>query len=72
MLEWDIFHFLVLNYEIARICSGGVVGGLAGGSAIGIPPVIHFGTQEQKQKWLPGIFTGDVSFCLGATEPTGI
>ncbi|KAH6889855.1 acyl-CoA dehydrogenase domain-containing protein [Thelonectria olida] len=54
--EWDVFHFFVLNYEIARIRSGGVVGGLAGGSAIGIPPVIHFGTQE------------DASFCLGGSD----
>ncbi|BDD54657.1 hypothetical protein MAP00_000258 [Monascus purpureus] len=69
-IEWDIFHFIVLNYELAKI-HGGVGGALGGSSVIGAPPIIHFGTEEQKQKWLPGILTGELSFCLGATEPTG-
>ncbi|KAJ5239859.1 hypothetical protein N7468_004478 [Penicillium chermesinum] len=68
--QWDIFHFIVLSYEMART-HGGVSGGLGGSSVIGAPPIVHFGTEEQKQKWLPGILTGDLSFCLGATEPTG-
>lgn len=69
-IEWDIFHFIVLNYELAKI-HGGVGGALGGSSVIGAPPIIHFGAEEQKQKWLPGILTGELSFCLGATEPTG-
>jgi len=69
--EWDIFHFIILYYELNRIASGGVIGGLGGGIAIGIPPVLNHGTEEQKRKWLPGIFSGELSFCLGATEPSG-
>jgi len=42
---------------------------LAGASVIGIPPVIHHGTSEQKRKWLPGLFGWETSFCLGITEP---
>jgi alkylation response protein AidB-like acyl-CoA dehydrogenase len=30
-----------------------------------------YGTEEQKNTWLPGVFSGETSFCLGATEPTG-
>jgi acyl-CoA dehydrogenase-like protein len=45
--------------------------GLTESVAIGIPPVINHGTKEQKDKWLPGIFACETSFCLGATEPTG-
>ncbi len=55
---------------MSRVC-GGVMGAVGGSSIIGSPPVVHFGTEEQKVKWLPGIFTGETSFCLGATEPTG-
>ncbi|OGE54957.1 hypothetical protein PENARI_c005G07621 [Penicillium arizonense] len=68
--EWDIFHFIVLKAEMAKIY-GGVPTGLSGSSAIGAPPIVHFGTETQKEKWLPGILTGEVSFCLAATEPTG-
>jgi alkylation response protein AidB-like acyl-CoA dehydrogenase len=69
--EWDVFHSVIMSYEINRIGYGGVTVGLAGGSAIGVPPVIKHGTEEQKRRWLPGLFTGDVNFCLGATEPSG-
>ena len=38
---------------------------------IGSPPIINHGTGEQKQKWLPGLFDFEMSFCLGITEPSG-
>ena len=59
-----------MNDEKARIDTGTQTG-LSTASAIGLPPVINHGTEEQKQRWLPGIFKGETSFCLGATEPTG-
>lgn len=69
-LEWDPFHHLILQDEKARVESG-VLTALSSASAIGIPPIIAFGSEDQKKAWLPGIFTGEVSFCLGATEPSG-
>jgi alkylation response protein AidB-like acyl-CoA dehydrogenase len=69
--DWDMFHTLIKTHETSRIGYAGVTVGLSGGTAIGLPPVLHHGTKEQKQKWLPGIFSGDISFCLGATEPSG-
>lgn len=68
--QLDPFHMLVQTDETSRV-EGGVTSGLGGGSVIGIPPVIHWGTHEQKQKWLPGLFTYETSFCLGITEPSG-
>lgn len=68
--EMDVFHLLVSTDEGSRI-EGGVGIALAGGSVIGVPPIIHHGTEEQKQKWLPGLFSWDTSFCLGITEPSG-
>ena len=44
---------------------------MSGGSIIGVPPIVHYGTEEQKKKWLPGLFTWETSFCLGITEPSG-
>ncbi len=31
--------------------------------------VLQFGTEEQKQRWLPGICSGDLLACFGLTEP---
>lgn len=71
IVEWDIFHSIVLTHEGTRIGYTGVLIGLLGGTSIGLPPVIKYGTEEQKRRWLPGISTGETSFCLGATEPSG-
>ena len=68
--EMDVFHLLVSTDESSRI-EGGVGIALGGGSVIGVPPVVHHGTEEQKRKWLPGLFTWETSFCLGITEPSG-
>ncbi|EMD92456.1 hypothetical protein COCC4DRAFT_189651 [Bipolaris maydis ATCC 48331] len=68
--ELDAFHLLIMNDEASRI-EGGVATALAGASVIGVPPVVHFGTEEQKRRWLPGLFTWETSFCLGVTEPGG-
>lgn len=49
-----------------------MIWGLGGGNGIGVPPVVRFGTEEQKRNWLPGVADGSVRFCLGITEPDGI
>lgn len=68
--DLDPFHLMVMSDESNRI-EGGVMISLAGASVIGAPPIINHGTHEQKQRWLPGLFTWDTSFCLGITEPSG-
>ena len=68
--ELDAFHFLIVSDEMSRI-EGGVGIALAGASSIGAPPIVNFGTEAQKQKWLPGLFARKTSFSLGVTEPSG-
>lgn len=46
--------------------------GLAGGNGIGVPPIVNFGTEEQKARFLPGVAAGKIVFCLGITEPDGL
>lgn len=65
----DVFHELILMDEMARIPSG-VPLALAGASNVGAPPIFAAGTEEQKRRWLPGLFTWETSFCLAITEPT--
>ena len=31
--------------------------------------ILRFGTEEQKQRYLPGIIAGETSFCIGMSEP---
>ena len=33
------------------------------------PLILKVGTAEQKQRYLPGITSGDISFCIGMSEP---
>jgi alkylation response protein AidB-like acyl-CoA dehydrogenase len=67
----DIFHRIILTDEASRV-EGGVQVALSGGAnVIGLPPIINHGTEAQKRRWLPGLFTGETNFCLGITEPSG-
>lgn len=38
-------------------------------SALVMYPIHAYGTEEQKQKWLPGMATGEKIGCFGLTEP---
>ena len=68
MEELDVFHLLVSTDEGSRV-NGGVMTSFSGASVIGAPPILHHGNEEQKRKWLPGLFDWSTSFSLGITEP---
>lgn len=38
-------------------------------SALVMYPIYSFGSEEQKQRWLPGMATGELLGCFGLTEP---
>ncbi|TVY58154.1 Acyl-CoA dehydrogenase apdG [Lachnellula cervina] len=67
--EWDSWHTLILTDEMSRVVR-------LQWSSMGTwgwkryrPPIVNFGTQEQKDKFLPGVANGTIRFCLGITEP---
>lgn len=35
----------------------------------GLHSIVKHGTEEQKQRWLPGVISGDIRACFGVTEP---
>jgi hypothetical protein len=43
--EWDAFHELIIIDELARCGAGGILWGIQGGLAIGLPPILNFGSQ---------------------------
>jgi len=69
--EWDLFHDMIVVDELSRVGYIGVLWSLTGGNAIGVPPIINFGTREQKEQLIPPVLRGHVRGCLGITEPDG-
>ncbi|WP_329407836.1 acyl-CoA dehydrogenase family protein [Nocardia vinacea] len=35
------------------------------------PYIVQLGTEEQKQRWLPGVASGEILLAIGMTEPSG-
>ncbi|MSY86108.1 MAG: acyl-CoA dehydrogenase, partial [Actinobacteria bacterium] len=35
------------------------------------PYIVAMGTEEQKQRWLPGVASGEILLAIGMTEPSG-
>jgi alkylation response protein AidB-like acyl-CoA dehydrogenase len=65
----DYYTALVLAEEIVHAHCGGLAMGVAVHTDMVMPPILAFGTEEQKQEWVvPGI-RGEKIFCLGITEP---
>ena len=38
---------------------------------IAVPYIVDLGTEEQKQRWLPGVVSGEILLGIGMTEPSG-
>jgi alkylation response protein AidB-like acyl-CoA dehydrogenase len=60
---------LVLAEELVRARSGGMAMGVAVHTDMTIPPILAFGTEEQKQEWVVPAIAGTKILCLGITEP---
>nr|WP_116364911.1 acyl-CoA dehydrogenase family protein [Parahaliea mediterranea] len=62
------FSFAVVDV-MSRRGYGGFVGGLQVHNDIIPPYLLHFGSEEQKQAWLPRLCSGEVVAAIGMTEP---
>jgi alkylation response protein AidB-like acyl-CoA dehydrogenase len=60
---------LVLAEEIVHARSGGLAMGIAVHTDMAMPPILAFGTEEQKQQWVVPAIKGEKILCLGITEP---
>jgi len=65
----DYFSSLVLAEEIVHAKSGGLAMGVAVHTDMAMPPILAFGTEEQKQEWVVPAIRGEKILCLGITEP---
>ena len=60
------FEFCLAVEEISKVCGG--VGVTFAASALGAVPILLFGTEEQKKKYLPDIAAGQKLAAFGLTE----
>jgi alkylation response protein AidB-like acyl-CoA dehydrogenase len=65
----DYYTSLVLSEEMVHAHCGGLAMGLAVHTDMAMPPILAFGTEEQKQQWVVPAIKGEKILCLGITEP---
>src|ERR1700689_1078509 len=65
----DYFSAMVLGEAIAHANCGGLAMGVAVQTDMAMPPILAFGTEEQKQEWAVPAIKGEKILCLGITEP---
>ncbi len=67
-IDMDTLAYVIAVEELARIDSSQAAT-LAAHISLGIGPIMNYGTEEQKQKYLPMLSTGDALWAFGLTEP---
>jgi alkylation response protein AidB-like acyl-CoA dehydrogenase len=65
----DYFSAMVLAEAISNANCGGLAMGIAVQTDMAMPPILAFGTEEQKQQWAVPAIKGEKILCLGITEP---
>lgn len=61
-------EYCIAVEELARV-DGSHAATVAAGVSLGIAPILYFGTEEQRQQWLPDLAAGKTLFAFGLTEP---
>ncbi|WP_019182386.1 acyl-CoA dehydrogenase family protein [Microbacterium yannicii] len=59
----------IVNEEVIGAGAGSLAGAFGIQDDLAVPYIVHMGTQAQKEKWLPGMATGEVLGALAMTEP---
>src|SRR5947208_11908512 len=65
----DYFSAMVLGEAIGAANCGGLAMGVAVQTDMAMPPILAFGTEEQKREWVVPAIRGEKILCLGITEP---
>ncbi len=60
--------YIIAVEEIARVDASHAAT-IAAGNSLGIGPLYYFGTEKQRQEWLPKLCTGGMLAAFGLTEP---
>ena len=67
--EMDFISYILAIHEISKVSATiGVI--LAVHTSVGTNPILYFGTEEQKQKYLPKLAAGEYLGAFALTEPS--
>jgi alkylation response protein AidB-like acyl-CoA dehydrogenase len=66
-LELDMVSFALVFEEISKAWMG--IAGIIGSHSLSCRMIATHGTEEQKQRWLPKLASGDLRTGIGLTEP---
>src|SRR6476469_8760445 len=65
----DLLSYMIAIYEMAKVdASHGIT--ISAHTTLGTSPIVNFGTQTQKNRYVPLLATGQVLGGFGLTEPT--
>lgn len=64
----DFVSYCLALEEIARADASLAIT-LEAAVSLGISPIAHFGTEAQRERWLPSLLAGDRLWAFGLTEP---
>ena len=65
----DFISELILCEELYYGANGGLAMGIGVQTDMALPPILAFGTEEQKGNWAAGAIAGTKILCLGISEP---
>ena len=65
-ISGKVVDLSIVMEELSRVCGG--IALAFGGSGLGMDPILYSGTEEQKQKWLPLIASGEKLAAFALTE----
>lgn len=65
----DTLSYIIAIEELSRV-DASQAGTIAAHNSLGITPIFEYGTDEQKEKYLPKLTTGDHLWAFGLTEET--
>ncbi|WP_298863088.1 acyl-CoA dehydrogenase family protein [Microbacterium sp.] len=68
MLQDYRFRTIVME-EVIAAGAGSLAGAFGIQDDLAVPYLVHMGTQEQKEKWLPRMATGEILGALAMTDP---
>src|SRR6266511_5246135 len=69
-LGGDYFALCLALHELARVDSSVAIT-LEAAVSLGAMPIYRFGSQQQRERWLPDLCQGDKLAAFGLTEPGG-
>jgi len=64
----DTLSYIIAVEELARV-DGSQAATIAAHNSLGIGPLFYYGTEKQKQKYIPQLCTGEALWAFGLTEP---